>query len=607
MPLNIYSETEIREFNSVPMLDDDERHAYLDTSSSAEYGEHFRKPMIFPAFVLIKGFFRYSGRFYKVSEFRNEDVQFVAEQINIGNIPDFEEYSRNTFARQKKIIAKSLGVKLFADWRENFEKEVDGLVKTALKPKQIIKALVRICLENKVELPSYRVFVAAISTSLKKLENELLEKVGSSLSDCQKRTIDTLLKMGKSSEQPISPTNPYLITTIKRPEQEIAPRKIKESLRDFSIVADMYGEFKDCLDKLELSDQLLNYYAVWLIKSAHVQFLALKEREKRYLYFLAFIVYQYRMRQDLFVDTLLKSVQRFENEVEKSVTEDFLAQRPVKLKQAQKIIRMVMSLSDFVDDMRGAAFNNSKTDREKVLHIQDVFSQMDSSKGERQAQRKKIEEELEKLQNSLSSNVKDQLVTEKYISGHRKIHNRVAGIVSILDFNLEISNKTICEAIDFFKSNNLKTMQKNLPKGFLDKKSRSALRNNSESEWKLWKVLLFISVKELIKSGALNLKNSNRYRAVEEYLIPSQRWKHEKAELLRRAGLPFKNGCEDFLKDMTTILHDRYVMTNKNVSQNQHLSFTRSGTLRIATPKDEKKQESGGLLKLLESEDSSVI
>ncbi len=607
LPLNIYSETEIREFDKVPEFNEEDRRMYLDISSSKEYRGYFRRPVNFIAFVLMSGYFKYSGRFYRVSEFRKMDIQFVIDQMNIRYTPDLKDYSRNTFTRQKRIIARSLGMKLFADWKGNFEKEVDGLVRTALRPKQIIKALVRACEEKKVVIPSYRVFAETISTSLKNLESELLEKVGRSLSNEQKDTIDAILRMGKDSGRPISPTNPYLVTTIKSPGQEVTPGKIKESLKDLSLVADLYGEFKDCLDSLELSDQLLNYYAVWLIKSAHVQLLALREQEKKHLYFLAFIVYQYRIRQDLLVDTLIRSIQRFENEVERSVTEDFLKQRPVKLGQTQKIIRMVRSLSDYVDDMRGVAFNTSKTDRQKVLQIQDVFSQMDNSNGGRQAQRRKIEEELEKLQDSLSSGMKDQLVTVNYISGYRRIQNRVAGIIKVLDFNWETSDRDICKAINYFRTNSGPMGPRTLPKDFLDNRGKSALKGNKENEWKLWKVLLFIRIKELIRSGALNLKNSNRYRAVEEYLVSSERWKYHKAELLKRADLPFKVEVGDFLNDMTSLLREQYLRTNKNVSQNEYLSITRSGSIRVATPKDEKEQDAGGLIKLLESDDGSVI
>lgn len=592
----------------VPILDQDSKEAFLDISPCSEYREHFRKPKIFVAFVLMHGYFKYSGKFYKVSDFHQEDIRFVSEQLGLIRTPTFTDYSRNTFKRQKRMVADSLGVRLFTDWKEGFVDEVDALVKTTLKPKQIIKALVRTCLEKKVELPTYHVFAETISNSLRQFENELLKKVGESLSDPQKDTIDTILRMGKSSEQPISPTNPYLITTIKSPEQEITPRKIKESLDDFLVVADLYKEFRNCLDLLDLSDQLLNYYAVWLIKSAHVQFLALRDPEKKYLYFLAFIVYQYRIRQDLFVDTLLKSVQRFENEVEKSVTEDFLKERPVKIKQAQKIIKMVRSLSDYVDLMRGVAFNNSQSDREKISRIRDVFTEIDNSRGERQIQRKRIEEELEKLESSLSAGMKDQMVYEKYIAGYRRLQNRVARIVSILDFSVQTSNKDICEAIRFFGINHGLSNPKKLPKGFLDQKSKSALKTYEDSEWKLWKVLFFIRIKEHIKSGSLNLNNSNRYRAVEEYLISKERWDSQKTELLVRAALPLETEGGAFLRNVAFLLHDQYINTNKNVPKNEHLSFTKTGTARINTPKSDKDSDGGiGLVKLLENENGSII
>ncbi len=314
------------------------------------------------------------------------------------------------------------------------------------------RTLIGICREKKIEVPRYHVFAQEISTSIRKPENELVRNVDESLDDGQKSTIDAILELGKSKDRPISPSNPYLVTTIKTPEQEIAPRKIRESLNDFLLVSELYVEFKNILGKLDLSDKLLNYYAVWLIKSSHVKFLSLKEPSKKHLYFLAFIVYQYRIRQDLFVDTLLKLVQKFENEVEKSITGDFLKQRPVKIKQAQKIINMVRSLSDYVEHMRGVVFSRSRTDSEKVNQIQGVFSQIDNSRGDGQAQRKRIEEELEILQSSLSSGLKDQMMYEKFLAGYRRIQNRVAGIVRVLDFNFSTSNNDICEAIQFFRS-----------------------------------------------------------------------------------------------------------------------------------------------------------
>ncbi|MEM9650131.1 MAG: Tn3 family transposase, partial [Bacteroidota bacterium] len=599
--------SEIEDFDRVPNFDDGHRKTFFSVSSFEQYRDHFRKASTLVAFILLKGYFQFSGRFYQVKDFRPDDIQYVSDLLELDDMANLEGYPRNTFSRQKRIIAKSLGIKLFPDWKSQFEKEVDGLVKTALKPKQIIKVLVRICQEKRIEVPRYHIFAQEISTSIRKLENELVRSVDESLNDEQKSKIDAILEMGKSQDRPISPSNPYLVTTIKTPEQEIAPRKIRESLNDFLLVSDLYVEFKNTLDKIDLSDKLLNYYAVWLIKSSHVKFLSLKEPSKKHLYFLAFIVYQYRIRQDLFVDTLLKLVQKFENEVEKSITEDFLKQRPVKIKQAQKIINMVRSLSDYVEHIRGVVFSKSQTDSEKVNQIQRVFSQIDNSKGDRQAQRKRIEEELEKLQSSLSSGLKEQMMYEKFLAGYRRIQNRVAGIARVLDFNFSTSNSDLCEAIQFFKSHEQAGNIKKLPTSFLDQKSKTTLKTYTGSEWKLWKVLLFIQIKEHIKSGSLNLCSSERYRAVEEYLISQERWDSNRIGLLERADLPFEIDADDFLNRMSKILHNQYVRTNKNVDKNEFISFTSSGATRISTPKEDKKEESGGLLRFLEDESGGVI
>ncbi len=56
---------------------------------------------------------------------------------------------------------------------------------------------------------------------------------------------------------------------------------------------------------------------------------------------------------------------------------------------------------------------------------------------------------------------------------------------------------------------------------------------------------LFIKIKELIKSGALNLNNNNnnnnRYRTLEEHFTSNKRWKHK-----------------------------QYLITNKNVTENEY-------------------------------------
>ncbi len=306
MLLNILNEYEKSDFDKVPIFDIDQKEEFFDISSATQYQNHFRKPKTLVAFILLKGYFKASGRFYQVKDFHQDDIQHVVDKLNLVKPPSFDNYHRVTYSDQKTIIAKSLGVVLFSDWKNNFIQEVDRLVKTALKPKQIIHTLLKTLDERKVEIPKYNVFADVITKALRKLEVDLLNDVSRILDQSQRDEIDSILELPKDPTKPISPSNPYLLTTIKAPEQEITPSKIKDSLKGFQVVADLFRQFNESLEKIELSDQLLNYYAVWLIKSKHIKFLAISEPAKKYLYFLAFIIYQYRIRQDLFVDTLLK-------------------------------------------------------------------------------------------------------------------------------------------------------------------------------------------------------------------------------------------------------------------------------------------------------------
>ncbi len=601
MLLNILNEYEKNDFDKVPIFGNDQKEEFFDLYSASQYQNHFRKPKTLVAFILLKGYFQASGRFYQVKDFYIDDIQYVVDKLGLVDPPSFDNYHRVTYSEQKTIIARSLGVMMFSDWKKEFIQEVDELVKTALKPKQILHTLLKILEERKVEIPKYHFFADSITKAFRKLETGLLNDVSRILDQSQKDEIDSILEMPKDPTKPISPSNPYLLTTIKTPEQEITPRKIKESLIDFQVIADLFRQFDVSLKKIELSDQLVNYYAVWLIKSKHIKFLAISEPTKKYLYFLAFIIYQYQIRQDLFVDTLLKCTQKFQNDIEKEIAEDFLNQRPVSIQQTKKVIQMVRSLSDHVEHMRQLIFSNIQDDSEKVVRIREIFHDIDKSKGDRQAQKKEIEEELIKLETSISSGLKNQLMYEKFIKNYRKIQNRVAGILRVLDFNKSTSNPDIIDAIDFFNSHKQVSSVKKLPMKFLDTKASQAMKDYPGDEWTLWKVILFIQVVEHIKSGSLNLSNSERYKAVEEYLISQQRWESHRESLLNRASLPFEKDVGHFILRMTKSLHEQYQKTNENLKTNEHLTFTNSGAAKVLTPKVEKPDQSG-LLDILEDE-----
>jgi len=118
-----------------------------------------------------------------------------------------------------------------------------------------------------------------------------------------------------------------------------------------------------------------------------------------------------------------------------------------------------------------------------------------------------------------------------------RLQNRVSPIVKALEFDTCESADVIIRAIEYFKQRD-GNIDSNAPLDFLDSDERK-LVFDSEGKLRvsLYKVMFFQHIANSIKSGALNLKHSFKYRTFEHYLIPKERWLSEKDELLERAGL----------------------------------------------------------------------
>ena len=65
----------------------------------------------------------------------------------------------------------------------------------------------------------------------------------------------------------------------------------------------------------------------------------------------------------------------------------------------------------------------------------------------------------------------------------------------------------------------------------------------------------------MIKSGALNLEHSYKYRPLDDYLIDRVRWQRDKQHLIERAGLE--------------ALSQQYLLTNQNITEgkNPHIKI----------------------------------
>lgn len=124
------------------------------------------------------------------------------------------------------------------------------------------------------------------------------------------------------------------------------------------------------------------------------------------------------------------------------------------------------------------------------------------------------------------------------------------------------------EAIDYFK---LKegAITDQAPTAFLDAdECKAVISNDGTFRKSLYKAFLFQHVAAAIKSGHLNLQQSYKYRPMDSYLIDTERWKRDKAILLKRAELTEFTDPKTILEMLDTALFQQYQETNATATDN---------------------------------------
>jgi TnpA family transposase len=169
------------------------------------------------------------------------------------------------------------------------------------------------------------------------------------------------------------------------------------------------------------------------------------------------------------------------------------------------------------------------------------------------------------------------------------IQNRVNPVLKALTFQAGPSVRKIVDAIEHFKEKD-GAVDKSAPAGFLDPEEGAAVQKEGKFRVSLYKALLFLHVQSGIKSGALNLEHSYKYRPLDDYLIDRLRWQRDKQHLIERAGLEALVDPRKVLKELDESLSQQYLLTNQTITEgkNPHIKFSKNGGFTLATPKQEE-------------------
>lgn len=132
------------------------------------------------------------------------------------------------------------------------------------------------------------------------------------------------------------------------------------------------------------------------------------------------------------------------------------------------------------------------------------------------------------------------------------------------------------------------TIDGHAPQDFLSAKERELLPGKSFPV-SLYKALLFQKIAGGIKSGTLNFTNSNKYRSLEDYLIPADEWKNNRSFYLEKAVLA---SCEHFsplAARLTSITDEMFQTTNRRLPENKYFQFKETNSWTISTPKEDSE------------------
>ena len=171
-----------------------------------------------------------------------------------------------------------------------------------------------------------------------------------------------------------------------------------------------------------------------------------------------------------------------------------------------------------------------------------------------------------------------------------KLQHRVADIVRQVQFAPNCGKPALWDALRHYQQKAGHT-DKSSPVGFLSDEQLAALTaTRGKFRLSLYKVLLFIEIANAIKSGALNLVHSEKYRSLDEYLIPKGDWEAHRAEYLQRAQLEGFANCQTTLRTLDRLLDARYQKTNQNLKsgENPYLTIRANGSFHVSTPKTEE-------------------
>ena len=539
-------------------------------------------------FLLQYGYFAVSKRFFMVELFHEEDIQHVSKILGIsGSKFDLLSYKNRAYKTHQTTILKKHHYKaLTQDNLKWLEHELKNQINRLIAPRKLFFSALNLLNEKKITLPSYHLLSRLIAKHYIGHEAGLLNIIRKNITTQQRETLMQLLHINSDNGQGI-------LHQFKIINQSLKPKAIQSSLDVFKALKSRFDCIRPLIKALSLTRESCDYYATWVKKAKLSQLKQLPDENKLLLYLVAFCQHQYYSRQDAFADIFMKSVQSIKNRVNSWINRNDKLSRKERREAICHMTKKNQNYEELIEEITEIVKSTVLNDTGKVKNITKLLNKEQALKNEKESEKTALfEQSLKHMANNSDYwNALEKLSV--------KFQNRVSGILKILDFNPDNSNKDLMSTISHYKLKNGK-INHSATLNIFRSEEKSAIKNaGGKFRISLYKALFFIHVSDGIKSGDLNLKYSSRYLSIDDYLIDKNTWENNREELLQLANLSHFSNYTSIIDQLKQRLGEKYETVNRRFEDklNPYLSFNKQGKYHVTTPAlDDKQTEHIGKL-----------
>lgn len=579
--LKILNHAQKKEFESPPVLNNESRQEVFSLPLPIQRQMIAIDKAINKArFITMFGYFKVTRSFYEPSMFHENDIDYIARRYDL-KIDDISS-AKNTIALYKKIIREHFGYMApDENLKQKLINESQRLIVGLSTPKAVFYALVELAIAYRYEVPSYTFLSKIITEAMNTHRGNIFERLKSYSAHTALQPLELFLQTDETLP------GRYTIARFKKFSHSLKPSKIKEEVRTYETLRNIHNSLTDIIRDIRLEENTARHYAQWVEKSDVHQILR-KAKHKQQFDLICFVAHQTRIRSDQLCEILVQSVQSAKLSALREHQNAYFLQRQSRSKASIEIADLVKNrLIPKLHSIKKMLSSDISSDEK--IHL--ISEQVEAMIADEEEKRPYLD-----THDELEDHIGYHTILEER---SRKLQNRVSDIIKALEFDEKESDKSLLKAIAFFKTTGGNVTAK-LPMEFLGEEEKNSLLQSTTYEpfrISLYKMFLFVAIAEGIKSGSLNLKNSYRYRAFNDYMIDISEYIRTKELYLKRYGMDKLRSSIGVLDDLRGELDGIYRNVNNNVIKgiNSFFHAKGDGSFIVHTPKLEKREEEDGL------------